>query len=737
MAYYSNCQARVLGNTNGQVRFYCGSYESFVFDWRISEQDWSKRTTTIEWKLMGKITSDAPTDYYADFGGMGYKIANYADDYPADKNVSTNGGISLGTQDNFRLSYGEDWKTVVEGTHVLTGALTPYRIATTSNLVTFQPNFFTVTFWWGTSSDYRYSTNVSYRPCLPFPYITSARTSWLDSENFEFEYYVPSIDWGTAPVDTAEAYITLNLECYEVTNYSSVIDGETHDYEGIHNPLPTEIGHYKVVFNQSEWTDWNRNALNAHFGDKTSIVGYFAIRSNLHGTGLDEAFNEAMGNPLLDYSFSSFQDTSTSIIIQLSDSAPVITATVEDVNAAAVALTGDSSKLILHVSDAKVTASAEGVKGATVQSITITHDEKSYEAEEHTFEKIVNNVFTISAKDNRNEYGFLTVTPDAIPYIPTTAKIVTDSATGTGELTVKVDGLYWTGNFGAVENSLKVFYRLRKASETEFGDWVEMESLEIDSEANTYEAAHRITGLDYLATYVIQAYALDAVGEYYAADATIATTPIFDWGQRDFNFNVPVTIMGSQAATKDDILPRDEQTAQLEATKAEINKLFETIKNAFSNKETLEAVIEPLGNATLRDTQSPALSNKYTTNYVNAYLTGNTISGYVEFETDNYFVNYTGRFVQIKIKVDDKVKSSVNYFTTFNDSYSRAGSNTTVLPLCMDWQVGGIDDEGYLIYQGMVKRGVSSTSMSHYANFVIPVNLNFDAFVPVEEEVTE
>ena len=706
MAHYNNCQARVLGNTRSEVKFYCGAYEIFVFDWRISEQDWENKTTTIAWKLLGKInTSYAPEGYYADFPGMGYSIKNHYSDYPEDENVSTNGGYTLGTQDNFRLTYGEDWKTILEGEHVLTGALSNQWITTTSNLVTFQPNFFDIKFWWGSGSDYQYSTLVSYRPCLPFPYLTETRTSWLDGEVISCEYYVPYVEW-----NTSTDYISLSV------TGSQTIYAELYDGAGVGKALPTEIGFYTATFEQDETT---REVLSQLFGeDKSSISVSLTIASRVSNTNFDELFNEALGNPLLDYSFSETQSSGTSIIIQLSDSPPIINVTVEDVNETAVALTGDSSKLILHVSDAKVTASVEGQKGATIQSVIIEHNDSAYETTEHTFTKVENNIFTISATDSRSQYGYLTVTPDAVPYIPTTAKIVTDSATGTGELTVKVNGLYWTGNFGTAENSLKVFYRLRKASETEFGDWVEMESLEINSEANTYEAAHRITGLDYLATYVIQAYALDAVGEYHAADATIATTPIFDWGQRDFNFNVPVTIMGSQAATKDDILPRDEQTAQLEDTKAEINQIINYLVNAFSNHDT-----------SLTSDCTYTTPSKYeVVNSVGAVLNGNILSVIMTLGDDWQFGNYTCPFTYATVTIDS---DKINWI--YNVKRNIIGYEEGSYTPNSKWYIQPSTNKGF----NLIMESRMPTATTTRVCFDIPVGLNYDAFVPVEEEVTE
>ena len=62
---------------------------------------------------------------------------------------------------------------------------------------------------------------------------------------------------------------------------------------------------------------------------------------------------------------------------------------------------------------------------------------------------------------------------------------------------------------------------------------------------NSYTATVNLTGLDYQKTYSIEASIKDTLTSYvYATEKKINTTPVFDWGENDFNFNVPVTMRG-------------------------------------------------------------------------------------------------------------------------------------------------------------------------------------------------
>ena len=57
----------------------------------------------------------------------------------------------------------------------------------------------------------------------------------------------------------------------------------------------------------------------------------------------------------------------------------------------------------------------------------------------------------------------------------------------------------------------------------------------------TSEDSVNLTGLNYQSIYTFQAKAVDKVVTIETTEKRVKTTPVFDWGEDDFEFNVPVT----------------------------------------------------------------------------------------------------------------------------------------------------------------------------------------------------
>ena len=79
-------------------------------------------------------------------------------------------------------------------------------------------------------------------------------------------------------------------------------------------------------------------------------------------------------------------------------------------------------------------------------------------------------------------------------------------------------------------------------NDEEYGEWIETGAVLNDD--NTYRAEVSLTALNYLNRYTFQAMAVDLLSSVESVEKTVKTTPVFDWGENDFNFNVPVTILG-------------------------------------------------------------------------------------------------------------------------------------------------------------------------------------------------
>jgi hypothetical protein len=85
-----------------------------------------------------------------------------------------------------------------------------------------------------------------------------------------------------------------------------------------------------------------------------------------------------------------------------------------------------------------------------------------------------------------------------------------------------------------------VGYRV-KENGVEYKIWTKVNPI-YNSNSKTYTATVELTGLDYQASYTIQADIHDTITTYvYSKAITKKATPVFDWSGEDFNFNVPIS----------------------------------------------------------------------------------------------------------------------------------------------------------------------------------------------------
>lgn len=213
---------------------------------------------------------------------------------------------------------------------------------------------------------------------------------------------------------------------------------------------------------------------------------------------------------------------------------PAISAWVEDVNAATIALTGDSGTLVRYHSDARVTAECSAKNSAEIANFAMVHNGETYTEESVTVENTENGVFAFAVTDSRGLVTELAVTKPVIPYVKLTCNLGNDKPDTEGNMTLSVSGNYFNGSFGEADNSLTVVYRY-KLSGTPWPDTEEdWQSLQPVITENGYTALAVLSGLDYQKAYTFQARAVDALDTAASPEYTARATPVFDWGERDF-----------------------------------------------------------------------------------------------------------------------------------------------------------------------------------------------------------
>lgn len=220
---------------------------------------------------------------------------------------------------------------------------------------------------------------------------------------------------------------------------------------------------------------------------------------------------------------------------------PTFTSSVKDTGGFSTALTGNNQLMIRGFNYMNVSMVATAYKGATIKSYKITNGSNVINAASGGFNNSENNVFKFEVWDSRGNTNSYTTTLDMIDYVPLTCnvdgKILLSTSDSTkASVTFTVQGNYFNGSFGQVNNSLSLDYTLSD----EEGNTIATDAIEAALQENTYNIEINIDDLDYRKSYVVYIAAADAINSIAAQSKTLQATPIFDWGEQDFNFNVPI-----------------------------------------------------------------------------------------------------------------------------------------------------------------------------------------------------
>ena len=224
------------------------------------------------------------------------------------------------------------------------------------------------------------------------------------------------------------------------------------------------------------------------------------------------------------------QETAFRVTADENACGPVVTGSIRDINPVTAALTGDPGVLIRYASDALCSISAEAQQGATIVSKTIG----GMPAEDsRVLEKAETGTVVFTATDSRGYSSAVAVTAPLIPYVPLTLHAEARRADPTsGEVVLQVKGSCYTGSFGAEENSVTLHYAVGEQAG----------QLEIRTEENTYNATVTLTGLDYRSSHTVTVTAADKITALSGTALVGKGIPVFDWGETDFVFHVPVEL---------------------------------------------------------------------------------------------------------------------------------------------------------------------------------------------------
>ena len=229
--------------------------------------------------------------------------------------------------------------------------------------------------------------------------------------------------------------------------------------------------------------------------------------------------------------------------LTIANAAPVVSINVVDTKESVVVLTGNANRIVSGISVAKATASYTIKKGASLSSLKITVDGKTYTTNPVTVERPASNDFSVTVTDSRG--NTTTKTPSNViwvPYICPTCVMGNNRIDTSGKLTLKASGQWFNGSFGSVANTVTVKYRYKTAGGS-YGSWT---SMTVSKSGNTYAATASLSGLNYQTAYVFQAQVTDKWSSVETAEQNVKSFPVFDWSESDFQFHVPVKLVSTQ-----------------------------------------------------------------------------------------------------------------------------------------------------------------------------------------------
>lgn len=234
------------------------------------------------------------------------------------------------------------------------------------------------------------------------------------------------------------------------------------------------------------------------------------------------------------------QSTQFAVSVDESVCRPVVGGNVVDTNQATLALTGDAQKLVRYYSRAhcQITANAQKsaaitqkrIQGALITGNSLTLE--GFSAESVRF----------AAEDSRGFTAEYVLPVSLVEYVRLSCECVAqrdDPVSGNASLYVFGD--CYAGSFGAVDNALSVSYSI------DGGEPVTLEPMR--TEDHRYYASASLTEMDYTRVYGITVWVSDKLGKIEKQIILKKGVPVFDWGEEDFVFHVPVKIEGDLEVT--------------------------------------------------------------------------------------------------------------------------------------------------------------------------------------------
>ena len=215
---------------------------------------------------------------------------------------------------------------------------------------------------------------------------------------------------------------------------------------------------------------------------------------------------------------------------------PTVSGKVIDVNPNTIAKTGNANTLVRYCSTARCTIETTLNKNAG-RILFKTVNNTPIDGNTLEMPNVEVGVFDFYAKDSREYYNTDKETNTLVPYVVLTANVTAWRVDPTsGNAVLRVEGNCYKGNFGAAENTLTIQYHNGEVGGGEVKPTIK--------DNGTYSVDISLSGLDYTQAFKYEVVVFDELSTVTKNTTIQKGIPVFDWGEEDFNFNVPVTING-------------------------------------------------------------------------------------------------------------------------------------------------------------------------------------------------
>ncbi len=213
--------------------------------------------------------------------------------------------------------------------------------------------------------------------------------------------------------------------------------------------------------------------------------------------------------------------------------APEVSLQVADVNPVSVEATGDSAVLIPYISHAQCVLSATARNGAAITQRTVAG--QALTEDTLVLTPFAGGEILATVTDSRGYTTRLSLTPPQIGYVPVTVNTALSRENPTADtVSVRLFGQCYRGGFGTYEN------RLELTAVTQTGQEI-CQEVEI-REDNTYDTTLLLTDVPYEQSFSVELTVADAMMAQRVPVTVPKGEPVFDWGEADFSFHVPVSM---------------------------------------------------------------------------------------------------------------------------------------------------------------------------------------------------